>query len=113
MPCTPIRHGSISGVACGPRRRAAPCDVPGCERPHVALCDYQLAAPPLDSGSCPASNKPRTCDLKLCERHRWPVPGKVDTDLCPAHRLHAERQRNQCVLNSVGGESRRGIPHAH
>ena len=109
MPCRPYRHGDVAGISCGPALRQTPCEVPGCGRPHVRLCDFELTAPPLDGA---AGKKPRTCDIRLCERHAWPVPGKGDTDLCPAHRCHTKRQRNQCAIDSVGLGARRGGQYA-
>lgn len=47
MPCTPfvLPDGSAAGIICtrGPRRAAEPCQVPGCTRPHVALCDWKVS----------------------------------------------------------------------
>lgn len=76
MPCEPFRLGNVSGIVCTRGRRSkSPCDVPGCSRPHVALCDYPLTGA-----------KPRSCSKHMCSSHKWPVPGLPDTDYCPAHR---------------------------
>ena len=59
--------------------------------------------PQLADGSCPAGKQRRTCDLKLCAAHRWPVPGKVYTDLCPAHRRWAEQNQQKSSQPTTGG----------
>lgn len=62
--------GGVFGWVCGVRApRRAPCSVPHCDRPTVALCDFPL--------------KTKTCDAKLCETHRVNVG--PDRDMCPAH----------------------------
>lgn len=96
MACTPFQIGNMSGFACGPRKRVAPCSVPGCTRPHVALCDYELVPkkePEQGAFSMITTSvtlPPKTCDLKLCASHKWPIPGEKDRDLCPAHRKIVE-----------------------
>ena len=72
MPCEVIAPGVI---ACGRRRHAAPCQEPGCGRPHVALCDYPLSGPKAG----------QTCDRRMCGKHRHPVSGRRDTDYCGVH----------------------------
>lgn len=69
MPCTPIP----GGVACSRGRRGAPCDEPGCQRAHVALCDFQLEG----------DKAGRTCDRKMCREHRHPVG--ANRDYCTPH----------------------------
>jgi hypothetical protein len=60
-------------VVCGGRRRrAARCQVAGCLRPHVALCDH-----PMPNG--------KDCDVRICDRHRLVVG--VNDDRCPYHAL--------------------------
>lgn len=93
MPCTPfvLPDGSAAGIICtrGPRRAAEPCQVPGCTRPHVALCDWKVSR----------EGRPGTCDLRICAGHRWPIPGERDKDLCPAHRkLHEQQTPQQLTL---------------
>jgi hypothetical protein len=76
MPCTPFRDaaGNIVGIACSRGRLAAPCQEPGCTSPHVALCDY-----PLEGAA-----KGRTCDRRMCVRHRHRVG--PNRDYCSTHR---------------------------
>ncbi len=68
-------------------KRALCNATPGCNRPHVALCDYPVER----------KGKKGTCDIRMCERCRWAVPGKDDTDYCPVHRRHVQREQ-QLVL---------------
>lgn len=72
MRCRAIRLPDGTGaIVCGARaRRAARCQVAGCTVPHVALCDH-----PMASG--------KTCDMRLCGRHRAQL-GPED-DRCPDH----------------------------
>jgi hypothetical protein len=95
MACEPFRIGDISGFACtrGPRRKAASCQVPGCQRPHVKLCDQELKPAQAQLPGCECvTAAPKTCDLRLCAAHAWTVPGHQDRDLCPAHRkLHEQK----------------------
>lgn len=80
MPCTPVDLGNgVRAIVCTRGRRRAPCQVPGCTEPHTALCDWRIDR----------RGRAATCDLRLCAAHRWPIPGELDRDLCPAHReLH-------------------------
>lgn len=66
-------------VTCSRGRSVAPCSVPGCDRPHSALCDFRLA-------------DGRTCDAKLCASHRTKSWGK-DIDYCPPHAKEKPRER--------------------
>lgn len=101
MACQPFTIGGVSGFMCGPRKRSQPCAVPGCGRPHIALCDYELAVPIESAGRAQTSANTReaiktmhpqkTCDMKLCTSHLWKVPGKEDRDLCPVHRKMTEK----------------------
>ncbi len=101
MPCILYRNGNVSGMVCRVRQHVASCQVPGCTRNHVALCDYELT-PPSGAGECPTARRRRTCDLRLCANHRWPVPGKRDADLCPAHRRAAEQTALSALPTTVG-----------
>jgi hypothetical protein len=76
MSCEIIRgeDGAVEMIVCSRGRRASRCQVPGCARPHTALCDW-----PLSGAKAGA-----TCDLRLCDSHRRPQPGR-DRDFCPAH----------------------------
>ena len=52
MACKVITTGPNSmAIVCTSGRRADPCSVPGCGRPHEVLCDYPLA--PLEFGQEP------------------------------------------------------------
>ena len=94
MACEPFRIGDISGFACtrGPRRRVALCQVPGCQRPHVKLCDQEPSQRRhncRDANASPLRRKPAICACIACMRA---VPGQQDRDLCPAHRkLHEQK----------------------
>ena len=57
---------------CRMRGSSARCEF--CERRHVALCDY-----PTENG--------KTCDKRLCGRHRNRVGS--DRDFCPDHMKRA------------------------
>lgn len=70
MPCRQVGNA----IVCTRGRSGAPCSVPGCGAPHVALCDFPVAR----------AGRAGTCDAKLCERHRVRQPGK-DRDFCPPH----------------------------
>jgi DNA adenine methylase len=61
--------GSIIACSRGAKPKA-PCSVPGCDRPHAALCDFRL-------------KNGRTCDAKLCASHR--TKAGSDVDYCPPH----------------------------
>lgn len=83
--CVRVDLGNgASATVCG-MRRAASCDSPGCRDPHTALCDYQVVR----------NGKKATCNQKMCERHRNPVPDKHDTDYCGAHHRLAQREPKQ------------------
>jgi len=86
MACEPIRIGSGLAMVCtrGPRRvpKGPPCV--SCGKPSTALCDFQVTRELACAGHAGPSTA--VCDQPICERCRWPVPGKVDTDYCPAHR---------------------------
>ena len=87
MPCRTIYDdsGKPMGIACSRGRRAAPCQVPQCGRPHTALCDFPLTGPKAG----------QTCDFKLCDSHRIPQPGK-NRDYCSAHdRLAKQPQQEE------------------
>jgi hypothetical protein len=72
----PLAAGVVV-IACSRGQRVASCSVPGCGKPHVALCDW-----PTKPG--------KTCDAKLCEQHRHPVG--PDADYCPPHhKLHTAK----------------------
>lgn len=82
MPRKPIDlGGGVNIIVCSRGRRAAPCSVAGCGRPHVALCDYPLTG----------SKVGRTCDRKLCAQHRR-VQGP-EVDYCEAHHMMAAQAR--------------------
>jgi hypothetical protein len=59
-----------TAIVCTRGTTKAACDTPGCQRVHMALCDY-----PLANG--------KTCDRKMCDGHRKPVG--ANRDYCPAH----------------------------
>jgi hypothetical protein len=88
MPCTKIDLGNGDfAIACSRGRRAASCQEPGCNRPHVALCDFDLGP-----------GAPRaTCDRKMCAQHRRPQSGRgadgsAHRDYCTTHdRIAKER----------------------
>lgn len=64
----------------GPRRRAAPCSVPGCSASHERLCDFPLKG----------KKAGQTCDAKLCLEHATRVG--LDRDYCPPHAKLAKRE---------------------
>jgi hypothetical protein len=66
-------------IACGGRQARSTCSTPGCGRPTVALCDYEVVK----------KGKPGTCDAKLCDRCRQ-RQGE-DRDFCPPHAKLAAR----------------------
>ncbi len=80
MSCQPLPGG---GFICGRRESRQPCQSVGCDRPHVALCDF-----PLEGAA-----KGKTCDRKMCASHR----GKVgpDRDYCPAHLALAKAKQGE------------------
>ncbi len=87
MACEYIRteHGAF--IVCGlPRTPKGPPCV-GCGRPSMAQCDFPVHRTLACAGH--AGEGTRTCDAPLCQRCRWPVPGKEDTDYCPEHRAQA------------------------
>ena len=67
MRCIPVPGGFVC-MARG--RRAASCQEPGCADEHEALCDW-----PLDGD--------KTCDRRLCARHRNHIG--PNRDLCGPH----------------------------
>jgi hypothetical protein len=82
MPCETIRLPDGSAViACRGRTRAARCDIRGCRRSHVALCDHVLEG--YQDG--------RTCNVRLCDLHRKRTG--PDTDLCPYHVAAARAEK--------------------
>jgi len=56
----------------GQSRRRADCAEDGCDREHVALCDYTVTP------------RGRRCSRRMCARHRTRQPGD-DLDYCPRH----------------------------
>jgi hypothetical protein len=95
MACRGYRlPGGGQMIVCGPHRPRPPCEATDCgPRPaaHVALCDFPVVR----------NGRPATCDLKLCERHRWPMPGHADSDLCPAHRRLYEAEQGRLDVASL------------
>jgi len=78
MACETIKlPGGGAVIVCRGRARAARCQVSGCRRSGVALCDHKLEA--YQDG--------RTCDLRLCDLHRTRTG--PDADLCPYHAQQA------------------------
>lgn len=86
MPCHPLPEG---GFACSRGRRSEPCQEPGCTEVHVALCDW-----PLDGAA-----KGRTCDRRMCARHRNKVG--PNRDYCGPH--YREATARQQALPVGGG----------
>ncbi len=70
-------------MVCSRGQRGERCSVGLCGKDSVALCDYPVER----------DGKPATCDSPMCERHRHPVPGAVDTDWCEGHWNFEQRQR--------------------
>ncbi len=82
MPCDILPGGVI---ACSRGRRRANCDSPGCTSAHVALCDWPLKG----------DKAGRTCDRKMCGRHRHPVGS--DRDYCNAHYVLDEHRKKEAA----------------
>lgn len=73
MACERVNFGGHSGVICiRGGRRAAPCEEPGCTRPHVALCDWPVEG-----------RRRRTCSRRLCAEHARDLGD--DLHLCQEH----------------------------
>lgn len=89
MTCTRIDLGDgVVGIVCTRDRPAAPCELPGCGRPHVRLCDWPVQRSP---------GKWSTCSLRLCEAHAAEHP---ERDYCPAHEaVRLQRGPAPTVLN--------------
>lgn len=78
MGCIPLPGGGY--VCTRGSRRPAPCQEVGCGQPHVALCDWPLTGRAAG----------RTCDRRMCARHRNEVG--PDRDYCPTHfRMRAQQ----------------------
>lgn len=84
--------GGVAVVCTGGGGRRLKCQVRGCTRGVVALCDHVLD--PYARGT-----KRRTCDARLCDEHRVRVG--ANRDLCPFHGEGA--QPRQCELFPQGG----------
>ncbi len=72
----------ITVIVCrrGVRRKAAPCSIHSCTKPHTRLCDFRLTG----------RKEGKTCDAKLCDDCAMPAgPG---LDYCPPHTRFVERQ---------------------
>jgi hypothetical protein len=67
---TDLGNGDFMITCSRGAKSKAPCSVPGCDRPHSALCGFRL-------------KNGRTCDAKLCASHR--TKAGSDIDYCPPH----------------------------
>lgn len=74
MGCRTIMVGETHVIVCS-RGNGARCDAAGCTAESVALCDYPLHG----------EKTGKTCDRRMCKRHRNPVAGKSDVDYCGVH----------------------------
>ena len=113
MACTPMNVGGLQVIVCSRGTKRERCQVPGCSRWCVALCDYELSVP-LARGVRPGTsektrsavkdlNTPKTCDIRLCAVHKWAIPGSEDRDLCPAH---AKMHKAKAAATTSAGHSR-------
>lgn len=67
MACRTVQMGDATMIVCSRGQKVKPCDVPGCRKSSVALCD------------APVQSKFRkTCDRPMCDDHRYKVSNKVD-----------------------------------
>lgn len=101
MPCIPVPGGfaCTRGV-----RLSKPCEEPGCNENHVALCDwpltriehrrdcrgkYWIKGQPVVACNCPRVGTGKTCSRRMCKLHRHMVG--TNRDYCgPHHRLHLD-----------------------
>jgi hypothetical protein len=75
MPCVHVELPGGGHAIVKLARRRDKCSVRDCDKPHIALCDHEIA-PGV------------TCDARLCDRHAYHMPG--NRDFCPKHAPGAE-----------------------
>jgi hypothetical protein len=76
--------GKAVGIACGERRRAPKCSVPGCDKPGNFQCDFRVGDPSGKRNST-------TCDAHICIVHAKRIA--FEKDLCPPHDKIVERAK--------------------
>ena len=83
MVCKVINMGDYGfGVLCSRGRKARNCGIPKCTNTYEALCDFPIFY----------KGKYKTCDMRLCPRHR--NRQGPDVDYCPLHQMKAQQNRN-------------------
>lgn len=91
--CQTPGHGGKVSVAL--------CDWPIHRVKHRARCEQQtgqvilnavITAAGVTTSPCGCPIETKTCDRRMCPSCRHPVPGKHNTDYCPAHHEMAKRK---------------------